>query len=229
MDTNPLRILDSKSHKDQEILTGAPVLSDYLDVVSRDHYEFVKDGLAALSIPFVHDSKLVRGLDYYQRTVWEIVYGSADGTLGESQGTILAGGRYDGLLGTFGGPADVPSIGWAAGVERIALCLTKSHLPSSPPPVYILIAPEKAAAAANDSNCDNSRSVSPQVVYFAMQVAEAIRGRGHRVHTLHPKNGLRGNHQHLSKQITRVLGQNPRHIVIVGPEEYSKGLVILKS
>ncbi|MEX0962045.1 MAG: histidine--tRNA ligase [Simkaniaceae bacterium] len=110
---NPLRILDTKSKGDLEILKGAPSILDHLDKECLFHFEEVKKWLTRLKIPFVINDKLVRGLDYYTKTVFEIT----SDVLG-AQNTIGAGGRYDGLMKALGGE-DLPSIGFATGIERI--------------------------------------------------------------------------------------------------------------
>lgn len=110
---NPLRILDSKNEGDRAIIAGAPVLHDYFNDASQQHFAAVKAGLDALGIAYKVSEKLVRGLDYYSHTVFEVTTDK----LG-AQGTVLAGGRYNDLVKMFGGP-DTACIGWAAGVERL--------------------------------------------------------------------------------------------------------------
>lgn len=117
--TNPLRILDCKVPTCKAAVVGAPKLTDFLGDASRAHFESVQQALAALGVAFVVDDTLVRGLDYYTGTVFEIV--SAAGALG-AQSTIVAGGRYDGLVASLGGPA-TPAMGFALGVERALLCM----------------------------------------------------------------------------------------------------------
>ena len=114
--TNPLRILDSKDQKDKELSQGAPKLSTYLTKDSRLFFDTVCKTLDAMKIPFVLNPFLVRGLDYYSHTIFE--FKSKD--LG-AQETFLAGGRYDHLAQQLGHPDLLPSIGWAAGIERLAL------------------------------------------------------------------------------------------------------------
>jgi len=114
---NPLRILDSKDPGDREVLVGAPRLSEHLNDESNSFFAAVQDGLARLGISFVLNPALVRGLDYYCHTAFEFTTKA----LG-AQGTVLAGGRYDTLIEQMGGPA-TPGIGWAAGVERLAMLL----------------------------------------------------------------------------------------------------------
>ena len=115
--TNPLRILDSKNETTQALLVGAPTLHDYLDEESRVHFEGLKARLDAAGIAYEINPKLVRGLDYYSRTVFEWVT-----TKLGSQGTVCAGGRYDGLVTQFGGKP-TPGVGFAMGVERLVLLL----------------------------------------------------------------------------------------------------------
>ena len=115
---NPLRILDSKAEEDIEIVKNAPKLINYLESESKDSFNKVLEGLNNLNITYEINHKLVRGLDYYNNTTFEFITNK----LG-SQSAILAGGRYDNLMKQMGGP-DIPGIGWAAGIERLAL-LTK--------------------------------------------------------------------------------------------------------
>ncbi len=119
---NPLRILDSKDKGDRRVVEGAPLFGDYLNPYSRDYFDRVKAGLEALGIAYEVNPRLVRGLDYYTHTAFEFTTSE----LG-AQGAVLAGGRYDGLIETLGGPS-TPGIGWAAGVERLVMMLGK------PPP-----------------------------------------------------------------------------------------------
>ncbi len=121
LEKNPLRILDSKDPGDQEIVAGAPSILDFLDTEDRNHFEGVLKTLDLLKVPYHIEPKLVRGLDYYQRTVFEVTTGA----LG-AQNTIGAGGRYDGLLKQMGGP-DLPSIGCATGLERVIQTMLQLH------------------------------------------------------------------------------------------------------
>ena len=114
---NPLRILDSKDTGDQALIIDAPTYGDHLNAQSKEFYAAVKAGLEALNIPYSENEQLVRGLDYYSHTVFEI----KSDALG-AQSTVLAGGRYDGLIKTMGGPP-TPGVGWAAGVDRLAMLL----------------------------------------------------------------------------------------------------------
>jgi len=117
LERNPLRVLDSKDEGDKAIVANAPLLIDYLNPASKEFFEKVQAGLALLGVPVKVNPKLVRGLDYYSHTAFEFITSA----LG-AQGTVMAGGRYDGLVGQMGGPA-TPGIGWAAGVERLSMLL----------------------------------------------------------------------------------------------------------
>ena len=116
---NPLRILDCKVDTDHPSMKNAPKITDYLNETSQDYFNKVKAGLDALEIPYTVEDRLVRGLDYYTHTVFEIV--SVNKEMG-SQATLLAGGRYDGLIQYFGGP-EMSGMGWALGMERILIAL----------------------------------------------------------------------------------------------------------
>jgi histidyl-tRNA synthetase len=117
LDRNPLRILDSKAHADWPIVDTAPAIDDFLTSKAADFFASVTTGLDAAGIRWERAPRLVRGIDYYRHTAFEFV----TDTLG-SQGTVLAGGRYDGLIETLGGP-HTPAVGWAAGIERLAMMI----------------------------------------------------------------------------------------------------------
>lgn len=116
---NPLRVLDCKIDKDRDSIKNAPSMSEYLNEESKQYFQDVCDGLDALGIPYKIDDRLVRGLDYYTHTVFEIV--STNDQMG-SQSTVFGGGRYDGLVEYFGGP-QMSGIGFAMGIERLILAL----------------------------------------------------------------------------------------------------------
>lgn len=116
---NPLRVLDSKEEKDKEIVANAPSILDYLNEESRHHFETVKTLLDALNIHYEIDTNMVRGLDYYNHTIFEIM---SEAKAFGSQTTICAGGRYNGLVEELGGP-ETPSFGFAMGVERVLIAL----------------------------------------------------------------------------------------------------------
>ncbi len=130
---NPLRVLDCKNERCQAALEGHPVLVDYLDEASRAHHERLKEILGALGIPFVENPRLVRGLDYYTRTAFEVL--SSD--LG-AQSALLGGGRYDGLVKQLGGP-QVAAFGWSIGLDRLAMLMQQLHgnAPRKPAPILI--------------------------------------------------------------------------------------------
>ena len=114
LERNPLRILDSKAHQDWPIVDKAPGIDDFLTTEAADFFGRVTEGLDAAGIKWERAPRLVRGLDYYRHTAFEFV----TDRLG-AQGTVLAGGRYDGLIEALGGP-HTPAVGWAAGIERLA-------------------------------------------------------------------------------------------------------------
>jgi len=120
LERNPMRILDSKDPGDRAAVAEAPRLGEYLNEASRTFFEKVKAGLEAHGIAYKINPSLVRGLDYYCHTAFEFTTDA----LG-AQGTVMAGGRYDGLIGQMGGPA-TPGIGWAAGIERLSMLLTST-------------------------------------------------------------------------------------------------------
>lgn len=120
LEKNPLRILDSKQEEDRILVANAPKLDEHLSEKAADWFARVQEGLASLDISAMVSPRLVRGLDYYTHTVWEV----KTDALG-AQDTVLAGGRYDGLVKQMGGP-EIPGVGWAAGVERLALLLEAS-------------------------------------------------------------------------------------------------------
>jgi histidyl-tRNA synthetase len=109
---NPLRVLDSKNERDQAVLTDAPVIDDHLSAEAGAFFDTVCEGLMGIGVSFTRNPKLVRGLDYYCHTAFEFTTEA----LG-AQGAVLAGGRYDGLVETMGGPP-TPGVGWAGGIER---------------------------------------------------------------------------------------------------------------
>lgn len=129
---NPLKILDSKNSKTQEILYHAPSLYDYLTIPSKKHFEKVCEYLTHLHINYIVNHKLVRGLDYYNYTAFEIKTNETN-----SKNTICGGGRYDSLIKQLGGP-NIPSVGWAIGVERLLLTIKeKIKLQKTTPGLYI--------------------------------------------------------------------------------------------
>jgi histidyl-tRNA synthetase len=126
LDRNPLRILDSKDEADRAIIAEAPLMSDSLNAESRAFFDVVLKGLVRAGVKHRVNARLVRGLDYYCHTAFEFT----SDALG-AQGTVLAGGRYDGLIRQMGGN-DTPGIGWAAGVERLAMLVEHPLAPIRP-------------------------------------------------------------------------------------------------
>lgn len=130
LERNPLRILDSKDEGDRAVVAEAPLLHEHLNEASRDFFLKVQEGLSRLGVAFQLSPRLVRGLDYYTHTAFEFTT-----TALGSQGAVIAGGRYDGLMREMGG-ADVPGVGWAGGIERLAMLLPAA--PAIPRPIAIV-------------------------------------------------------------------------------------------
>ncbi|HLL60016.1 MAG TPA: ATP phosphoribosyltransferase regulatory subunit, partial [Allosphingosinicella sp.] len=130
---NPLRILDSKDPRDRPAADSAPAVDDFLNEPSRAFFEQVTAGLDSAGVAWARNPRLVRGIDYYRHTAFEFV----TDRLG-SQGAVIAGGRYDGLIETMGGPP-TPAVGWAAGIERLSMLIEK---PSDEPVELVLIPDE---------------------------------------------------------------------------------------
>ncbi len=139
LEKNPLRILDSKDAGDRTLVAEAPLIGQHLSAAAAEFYDGLKAALAAFGVPFVENPHIVRGLDYYNHTAFEFVTSA----LG-AQGTVLAGGRYDGLVEQMGGPS-VPGVGWAAGIERLAMLI---DAPAAPPGVVAVVPMEPGAEAA---------------------------------------------------------------------------------
>lgn len=194
---NPLRILDSKSEGDRAIIAGAPVLHDSFNEASAAHFARVKAGLDALSIAYKVSEKLVRGLDYYSHTVFEITTDK----LG-AQGTVLAGGRYDGLVKLMGGQ-DVPGIGFAAGVERLVALMGDENAAPLPKPVAAII-PMGEVAEVEGWN-----------------LAQILRAAG-----IATDIAYRGN---AKKRFERANKIAAKYAVILGEDELKNGTVTLKN
>ncbi len=141
---NPLRILDSKNPELQELIAGAPLLTEHLDPESAAHFEALRRMLDSVGVAYTINPRLVRGLDYYNRTVFEWIT-----TASGAQNAVCSGGRYDGLIAQLGGEA-TPAVGFAMGVERlVALLVAAGGVPAAvPPDVYVVVSGERATAAA---------------------------------------------------------------------------------
>ncbi|MFT5539789.1 MAG: histidyl-tRNA synthetase [Alphaproteobacteria bacterium] len=193
LERNPLRVLDSKDAGDKKIVADAPVFDDHLTAEARDFFAQVCDGLDQLNIAYTLNPRLVRGLDYYCHTAFEFTTDA----LG-AQGTVLAGGRYDGLVETMGGPP-TPGVGWAAGIERLAM-LTSGTVPASRP---IAVIPLGAAAEA-----------------IALKLTHAMRQKGLTVDL-----GFSGN---LSRRMKRANRLGAVRAVILGDDEIAKGVATIR-
>ena len=137
LEKNPLRILDSKDAKDRAIIADAPRIGDHLSDFAHQFHEGVRRTLAAARVPFVENPRIVRGLDYYSLTAFEFI----TERLG-AQGTVMAGGHYEALVKEMGGP-EIPGVGFAAGIERLAMLLAAP--PPAPAPVFVLHAEDSLA------------------------------------------------------------------------------------
>ncbi|MAS85706.1 MAG: histidine--tRNA ligase [Erythrobacteraceae bacterium] len=148
LEKNPLRILDSKDRRDQRFVADAPKIDDFLTDEARSFFDAVTSGLDAAGVKWVRAESLVRGLDYYRHTAFEFIpdEGSAAADALGSQSTILGGGRYDGLIESLGGPS-TPAVGWAAGIERLAMLVgEKGEEPAS-----LMVVVESDAAAVREA------------------------------------------------------------------------------
>lgn len=169
---NPLRILDSKDPNDKEIIRGAPSILNSLTSEAKDHFQALCRLLDQIGIPYEVDDKIVRGLDYYNKTVFEVL--AQD--LG-AQNTIGAGGRYDGLLKTFDGP-DLPAVGFATGLERVLQTLSAQAIPfpKEPPPlIYFIPMGEEARVKAFDLVTECRRqNIGADIELAAKKIPAAI-------------------------------------------------------
>lgn len=164
--TNPLRVLDSKDPRDQEVIAGAPRMLDYLEPAALDHFRAVCAGLEELGLPYTINGRLVRGLDYYQLTAFEVIHGS----LG-SQNVVLGGGRYDGLTAAVGGDP-LPGVGFGSGVERALLILEALGRQRAEPPrpdVYLV-------ARSTEERCE-ARRLAAELRAAGLRVEYDLLGR----------------------------------------------------
>jgi histidyl-tRNA synthetase len=197
---NPLRILDSKNPQMAALIEAAPLLSEYLDEESQLHFAELRAALDSMSIPYVVNPRLVRGLDYYSRTVFEWITDA----LG-AQDAVCSGGRYDGLIAQLGGEA-TPAIGFALGIERVVALLRQSGSPpaASAPDVYLVVSGARAQSAG---------------LRLAEQLRDALPGRGVMLN-------LGGGN--LKTQFRRADRSGARLAVILGDEELDRGVAALK-
>jgi histidyl-tRNA synthetase len=193
LERNPLRILDSKDPRDRAVIADAPGFGASLDAESTDFFDAVRAGLDVLGIGYELNPLLVRGLDYYCHTAFEFTTDA----LG-AQGAVIAGGRYDGLISTMGGP-ETAGVGWAAGIERLALLLDGTADPVRP----IALIPLGTAAET-----------------AALPLAERLRRGGLAVDL-----GYRGN---LKRRMNRANKINARAAVIIGDDELARNSATLR-
>jgi histidyl-tRNA synthetase len=193
LEKNPMRILDSKDPRDRPIADSAPDIDTFLTDEARDFFGGVTEGLAAAGVAWERDARLVRGLDYYRHTAFEFV----TDRLG-AQGTVLGGGRYDGLMESLGGPA-TPAVGWAAGIERLAMLL---DAPPRECPVAVLVPMGDNAERA------------------AMGLLADLRDIG-----IASDMAYKGN---MKKRMQKASDAGARFAVILGDDEMARGEVSLK-
>ena len=193
LERNPMRILDSKDKGDRAIVADAPTIAPHLTEEAVAFYTAVRDHLTRFGIPFRENPRIVRGLDYYNHTAFEFV----TETLG-AQGTVMAGGRYDGLVEQMGGPP-TPAVGWAAGIERLSMMLADAG--AVPATVAVIPAGEGAEAAA-------------------ASVLQMLRRAGVRA-----EMAYRGN---LKRRMERANKIGARAAVILGADEAARGVAQLK-
>jgi histidyl-tRNA synthetase len=193
LERNPLRILDSKDEGDKRINAEAPSNADYLTPAAREFFDQLRRGLDALGIGYQVNPRLVRGLDYYVHTTFEFIT-----TKLGAQGTVMGGGRYDGLIELLGGPA-MPAVGWAAGIERLAMLIDEP--PEERRPIALVPAGEDAAIPA-------------------LKLAEELRGAGFVVEL-----GYTGN---MRKRLQRADKAHARAAVILGETELARDAAVLR-
>ncbi|MBH61913.1 MAG: histidine--tRNA ligase [Alphaproteobacteria bacterium] len=193
LERNPLRILDSKDEGDRALVAEAPRMEDYLNEDSAGFFSEVVAGLKALGVSYSQNPHLVRGLDYYSHTAFEFVTGE----LG-AQGAVIAGGRYDGLIETMGG-TPTPAVGWAGGIERLAMLATGA--PEAPRPIALIPVGDTAQDAA-------------------MLLAYELRRAGFVVDF-----GYRGNVTRRMKRADRI---GARAALLLGEDEIERGVITLR-
>ena len=193
LERNPLRILDSKDPKDRAIAAGAPRIDDYLTSEAADFFGQVTAGLEAAGVAWTRNPGLVRGLDYYRHTAFEFVTDQ----LG-AQGTVIAGGRYDGLIEALGGP-HTPAVGWAAGIERLGMMIDMPR----PEAIQVAVVPLGDAAEAE-----------------GQRLLADLRSAG-----ISADMGFRGN---MKKRLSRANAAGAGYAVIIGDEEIQRGEAQLK-
>jgi len=201
-DSNVLRIFDSKKENDQKIMEDAPRLLEHLDDESLEHFEKVKQILLAAKVPFQVDSALVRGLDYYTHTTFEILSGSVG-----AQSALCGGGRYDLLAEQLGG-RDVPGVGFAAGMERILLaCENENIFDASDETLDLYI-------VRLNKNEDLEKKV--------FELAQSFRSSGLAVEVDYLFRSVKAQMREANKL-------NSKFVLMIGGEEYERGTAVLKN
>jgi histidyl-tRNA synthetase len=193
LERNPLRILDSKDPRDKAIAEDAPSIDQYLTPEASDFFDQVKAGLEAAGVQWVRDPRLVRGLDYYRHTAFEFI----TDRLG-AQGAVIAGGRYDGLIEALGGP-HTPAVGWAAGIERLAM-LIDAPQPERPSVVVVPLGERAELAGAGIVAGLRREGVATDMAY-------------------------RGN---MKKRMSRANAAGAKYALIIGDDELDRGEAQLK-
>jgi histidyl-tRNA synthetase len=193
LDKNPLRILDSKDEGDRALVAGAPTIAPFLTEDAARFYDGVQRHLAQMGVAFRENPRIVRGLDYYSHTAFEFVT-----TALGAQGTVMAGGRYDGLVSQMGGPP-TPAVGWAAGVERLAMLLHAA--PDAAKPIAVVPMGEAAEATA-------------------IGVLQTLRRAG-----LRAEMAYRGT---MKRRLERANKIGARAAVILGDDELARGVAAVK-
>jgi histidyl-tRNA synthetase len=191
---NPLRILDSKDPRDRPVADAAPGIDDFMTPQAQDFFGAVTAGLDAAGVAWTRNARLVRGLDYYRHTAFEFV----TDRLG-AQGTVLGGGRYDGLIESLGGPP-TPAVGWAAGVERLAMMI---EAPASDPLDFVVI-------PAADTHVEDASAIAAQ-----------LRRQGFRAEI-----AFSGN---LKRRLKRADASTASYAILVGLSEHYSDNVALKN
>lgn len=200
---NPLRILDCKVDHDKEYMKHAPSMKDYLNEESKKYFDTVCQLLETLDIPYEVDDRLVRGLDYYSHTVFEIV--SVNSSMG-AQSTVLAGGRYDNLISYFGGPEGMSGIGWALGMERILLALEAEGI----------VLEEKPGLDAYVMCLDS------QAQTYAFEILTQLRANGFRADMDYLQRGFKG-------QFKAVARSKAKFAILIGSNEMDSQEVSIKN
>ncbi len=194
LERNPLRVVDSKDEGDKVIVQGAPTIDAYLTEAAATFFAKLQEHLTRFAVPYIRNPRIVRGLDYYSHTAFEFVT-----TRLGAQGTVMGGGRYDGLVEEMGGP-HTPCIGWAAGVERLAMLMEQP--PVAPASVVVIPVGDAAEGPALD-------------------VVQSLRHAG-----IRSEIGFRGN---VKRRMERANKQGARAAVILGETELAKGVAQVKN